>query len=99
MGGGIGGTDTLTGGNGYDEFFYAIGSGNDIIKNSGSNDIINLLGVSLEQITALSADESAVNANFFDGGSLRIEGNGGVGYKLGNVTYAVNQSTGEWFLK
>ena len=99
MWGGMGGTDTLTGGNGYDEFFYVIGSGNDFIQNSASNDIINLLGVSLEQITGLSVDESAVNATFFDGGSLRIEGNGGVGYKLGDAVYTVNQSTGEWSLK
>ena len=97
--GGNGGNDTLTGGDGYDEFFYAIGSGNDVIKNSNSTDIINLLGVSLEQITSVDVTVSEVNVNFVDGGNLKVEGNTSVGYKLGNTVYAVNQSTGEWFTK
>ena len=75
------------------------GSGNDVIKNSNSTDIINLLGVSLEQITSVDVTVSEVNVNFVDGGNLKVEGNTSVGYKLGNTVYAVNQSTGEWFTK
>ena len=94
--GGNGGNDVLVGGEGNDEFFYAIGSGNDVVQNSGSNDVVNLLGVSLEQITNVDVNIGQVNINFVDGGSLKIEGNSGVGYKLGDQVYTVNQSTGEW---
>ena len=97
--GGNGGNDTLTGGNGYDEFFYFIGSGNDVINNSNSNDIVNLFDISLEQITSVDVTVSEVNINFVDGGNLKVKGNTGVGYKLENTVYAVNQSTGEWFNK
>ena len=48
--GGNGGSDNLIGGDGYDEFFYAMGSGNDVIQNADSNDMINLLGISLSQL-------------------------------------------------
>ena len=97
--GGNGGNDTLTGGNGYDEFFYFIGSGNDVINNSNSNDIVNLFDISLEQITSVDVTVSEVNINFVDGGNLKVKGNTGVGYKLDNTVYSVNQSTGEWFNK
>ena len=97
--GGNGGNDVLTGGDGYDEFFYAIGSGNDVIQNSSSNDIINLLGVTLEDISGVNVNIGQVNLNFVDGGNLTIEGNTGVGYKLGDEIYTVDQSTNEWSIK
>ena len=97
--GGNGGADTLVGGDGYTEFFYAVGSGNDVVQNSVSTDIVNLLGVSLEQITNVDVNIGQVNINFMDGGSLKVEGNTGVGYKLGDQVYTVNQSTGEWSTK
>ena len=97
--GGNSGNDTLTGGTGYDEFFYAVGSGNDVIKNSSSIDMINLLGVSLEQIGSVDVSIGEVNINFVDGVNLKVEGNTGVGYKLENTVYTVNQSTGEWSAK
>lgn len=94
-----GGDDTLVGGNGYDEFFYTVGNGNDVIQNSSPQDIVNLLGVSLEQISDASVNESAVTLKFVDGGSLRVEGNTNVGYALGGLTYAANQSTGTWYTR
>ena len=97
--GGNGGADTLTGGAGGDEFIYSVGSGNDVIQNSNSNDVINLLGVSMEQITSIEIQESYVSATFRDGGSLLVEGNTGVGYKVNNTTYTVNQTTKEWVVK
>ena len=97
--GGNGGNDVMIGGEGYTEFFYAIGSGNDVVQNSSSSDVVNLLGVSLEQITNVDVNISEVSLNFVDGGSLKIEGNTGIGYKLGDTVYTVNQSTQEWSTK
>ena len=97
--GGNGGNDTLIGGAGYDEFCYSLGSGSDVIQNAASNDIVNLIGLSLENITNLDVNESAVSVAFNDGGNLRIEGNTGVGYRLGGAVYTVNQSTKEWSTK
>ena len=97
--GGNGGDDTLVGGDGYDEFFYTVGNGNDVIKNAASNDIVNLLGVSLGQISDALVNESAVTLKFIDGGSLRVEGNTNVGYSLGGLTYAANQSNGTWYTR
>ena len=97
--GGNGGADTLVGGDGYDEFFFAMGSGVDVIQSASSNDVINLLGISLEQISGVEVNESAVSLSFSDGGNLRVEGNSGVGYKVGNEIYACNQSNQSWYTK
>ena len=97
--GGNGGADTLTGGAGYDEFFYAIGSGNDVVKNAGDNDVVNLLGVSLEQITYAEVNYSDINIGFTDGGKLQLQGQSATGFKLEGVTYTANRSTGEWSTK
>ena len=97
--GGNGGADTLTGGNGYDEFFFAMGSGNDIVQNAGDNDVINLLGVSLSQISGFSYDSSSVDLNFNDGGHLKVESTSSVGYRVENQTFYFNRSTNEWATK
>lgn len=99
MWGGNGGTDTLTGGEGYDEFFYAVGSGNDVIKSAGDNDVVNLLGVSLSQITYAEANYHGINIGFTDGGHLQLQGQSATGFKLEGVTYTANRSTGEWTTK
>lgn len=103
MWGGVAGEDTLIGGDGYDEFFYFIGSGNDVIQNARDNDVINLAGVTLEQISGVDVTESSVAVHFVDGGNLRVEGNSRVGYSIsdafGTTTYTVNQSTKQWSLK
>ena len=97
--GGNGGTDTLSGGEGYDEFFFAMGSGNDVIQNAGDNDVVNLLGVSLEQITYAEVSSSDIHIGFTDGGHLQLQGQSATGFKLENVTYTANRSTGEWTTK
>ena len=99
MWGGVGGYDTLTGGEGYDEFFFALGSGGDVIQNAGSNDVINLLGVSLDQISEVYVSTEQVHINFTSGEFLQVKGDTGVGYRLENQTYICNQSTGEWSTK
>ncbi|MBQ7198458.1 MAG: hypothetical protein IJS29_04255, partial [Selenomonadaceae bacterium] len=97
--GGNGGTDTLRGGDGYDEFFYAMGSGSDVVQNASSNDIVNLLGVSLSQISGYSYDSSSVNLQFADGGNLRVEGTSAVGYRVENQTYMFNRYSNQWTTK
>ena len=97
--GGNGGADTLVGGDGYDEFFFAIGSGGDVIQNAGSNDVINLLGVSLEQIAGVYVSSEQVHIDFTSGEFLQVNGTTNVGYRLQGATYACNQSTGEWSTK
>ena len=97
--GGNGGSDNLIGGAGYDEFFYAMGSGNDVIQNAGSNDMINLLGISLSQITSFSYDYESVSLQFNDGGTLRVQGTSEVGYMVENTTYTFNHNTRQWSTK
>ena len=97
--GGNGGNDTLTGGAGYDEFFYAIGSGNDVVQNAGDDDVVNLLGVSLEQISYAEVNYSDINIGFTDGGKLQLQGQSATGFKLEGVTYTANRSTGSWNVK
>ena len=97
--GGAGGNDILTGGDGYDEFFFAQGCGGDVIQNAGDNDLINLLGVTLDQITSANVSELSVNISLIDGSSLNVEGNANVGYKVEGKIYACNHSTGEWYEK
>ena len=94
-----GGADTLIGGDGYDEFFFAQGSGGDVIQNAGSNDIVVLLGVTLDQIADVSVSMEQVHISFTNGEFLQVKGNSGVGYRLQDQTYVCNQSTGQWSTK
>ena len=97
--GGFGGNDTLTGGDGNDEFFYVTGSGSDVIQNAGDNDVVNLLGVNLSQITEVSITDSAIFVSFEDGGRLNVRGNSNVGFKLDGVTYVANRADKTWSSK
>ena len=99
MWGGNGGTDTMTGGDGYDEFFFAMGSGNDLVQNAGDNDVVNLLGVSLSQISSFSYDSSSVDLNFNNGEHLKVESTSSVGYRVENQTFFFNRATNEWTTK
>ena len=97
--GGMGGNDTLIGGEGTDEFFYASGSGSDVIENVDDNDVVNLLGVSLSQITYASVEDSKISADFADGGHLEINSSSAVGFKVEGVTYVANRTDGSWSTK
>jgi len=93
--GGTGGADTLIGGAGVDEFFYATGNGTDVILNAASNDIVNLLGVSLEQIASAEITDSGVNATFTDGGTLQVVGQAG-SFVAGGQTYHADYQNKTW---
>ena len=99
MWGGNGGNDIMMGGAGYDEYFYAVGNGNDIVQNAYGYDVVNMSSVSLEQISYVNVNVGSVDINFNDGGSLRVQGDSSVGYRLNSATYAVNQYTGEWSVR
>ena len=97
--GGSGGNDSLIGGDGYDEFFYITGDGNDTISGAGDNDVVNLAGISLSQISYASVSYSAIDIGFTDGGSLKLNGTSATGFRLEGVTYTANRSTGAWSTK
>ena len=98
--GGNGGADTLIGGEGYNEFFYAIGNGSDVIQNANAGDLINLASVSISQISGVEVNGGQVNINFADGGNLQVQGGNNLSYKLAEGTFTFNQSsTGEWSVK
>ena len=93
--GGAGGADTLIGGNGVDEFFYTTGGGADVIQNAGVNDIVNLIGMSLEQISSATVTDNGVNATFTDGGTLQISGQAG-SFVVGGQTYHADYQNKTW---
>ncbi len=84
--GGAEGNDTLFGSDGYDEFVYMKGNGNDVIENAGDDDLINLLNVSLGDLdlnelpNAIAEDSTTLKFN--DGGSIKVNGTSEVGIKF-----------------
>ena len=97
MWGGSGGNDTLVGGEGYNEYFYTIGNGNDVIQGAQSKDLVNLLGVSLNQITGYSSDSNSTTLQFSDGGSLRVEGSSIIDYLIGGQKYWYGRYSGKLY--
>jgi len=82
------------------EFAYHYGqSDNETISSAGSNDIINLYGVTLSQITGADISAGAVNLTFNDGGSLTVLGQNNSQYLLEGVVVVANQDSQTWSLK
>lgn len=94
--GGNGGNDTLVGGDGYNEYFYTIGNGNDVIQGAQSKDLVNLLGVSFDQITGYSAGDNSISLQFNDGVSLRVEGYRLIDFLIGGQKYWHTTYTDRW---
>ena len=89
--------DTLIGGSGYNEFFYAVGNGNDIIQNASSGDLVNLASVSLSQITSAETSFDSINIRFNDGGNLSVQNNPtGLAYQVAEGIFTYNKYTGQW---
>ena len=89
--------DTLIGGSGSDEFFYLKGNGDDVVQNASSGDIINLLNITLSDMTLATITSSGVNFEFNDGGKLSIETTSDLTFKLGDgSTYKSNHNTREF---
>ncbi len=99
--------DTLCGGDGFNEFFYLKGNGNDVINNAGGGDLINLLNINLDDIDADSLlegiDAGSITLKFNDGGSIRVNSSSDVNFRLadGSTWQAVERDsyTRHWDIK
>ena len=72
--GGYLGNDELYGGSGMDMFIYEISSGDDVIHDAESQDIVMLRGMDLSYITSAEILDNGVNFSFSHGGTLKVEG-------------------------
>ena len=102
--GGLGGDDQLVGGSGSNTFFYLLGDGNDTITNAKDGDVVELLGVSIDDIdldgTISDSSNSAISVKFNNGETLKIQGATtsdltGVGIKVDGSTWK-RGSDGSW---
>lgn len=91
---------------GKDTFYYTLGNGTDTIYGAKDGDVVDLAGVTLDQIASTEFSGSSdpiqgVAINFKDGGKLYIGDNGGndVQYKVGGETYYVNEEHNGWVKK
>ena len=86
------GDDLLIGGGGRNTFFYCLGNGNDTIQNATDGDEIILADVTLEQIGSTKISSDGVTINFTDGGSLTVDGNAEINWRLADgATYNANK--------
>ena len=90
--------DDLYGNLGIDEYIYSYGNGQDNIFQSGNEDTIHLLNISLNQISGAEIKDNGVNLKFTDGGSLNISGQVGT-FALGGQHYGVNYQSKTWYAK
>lgn len=96
-GDGAEGDDVLYGGEGNNAFFYTFGNGSDTILGVNDGDAIVLHGITLDQIASADITADAVEINFTDGGSVRVEGTADVTYHLGDGSrYSADHEQGEW---
>lgn len=99
--GGAGGNDSLVGGNGYNEFYFGMGEGKDIITNSNDDDKIMLYNVKTTdlnaQATGMRHGNMVITLN--DGSSLTIRDysrQGATSFQFKDGTYTYDRSTGTW---
>ena len=78
--------DTLIGADGYNEFFYLKGNGNDEIQNVNSDDLVNLFNISLDDISDINFKGLSIEINFNDGGSLKTTSLDDVTFKFSDGT-------------
>ena len=87
--------DSIYGGAGQDEIFYTTGNGNDEIASVSSEDVINLLGVNLNQISGAMLHDGGSYLKFNDGGTLNIVGRAGK-FILEGKTYLADYENKRW---
>lgn len=87
--------DDLYGNLGFDEYIYSYGNGTDNVFQTGNEDTVNLLNISLEQIVSAGITDNGVNVQFNDGGSLNISGQVG-SFKLGEQTFHADYQNKIW---
>ena len=96
--GGDGGNDLLVAGTGANTFFYNYGNGDDTIQGAKDGDVVDLTNITIDQIVG-EITETGVELKFNDGGSLTVEGDADVEYKVGETTYVVNEDRDGWTTK
>jgi len=92
------GDDLLIGGAGKDNFFYAFGNGSDTIG-ATDGDVINLAGVTLNEIISTEIAQGSVTLNFADGGRLNVEGSTAVEFALSGEKYFADHNSNTWVRK
>ncbi|MBR1859588.1 MAG: hypothetical protein IJ797_08825, partial [Selenomonadaceae bacterium] len=95
--GGSGGDDIMVGGNGHNTFYFGIDNGNDTIKGVGNGDIVDLMGINLDDIdiegTTNSAQGLSISVQLKNGNSIMVSGPTGinqVGFKVEGNTWSLN---------
>ena len=89
--------DTLVGGSGQNTFYYELGNGNDVINNAHDGDIISLEDVYLDNILSADITSGGVSVDFQGGGSLTVNSNAAVEYRLADgTTYTADHTRKEW---
>ncbi|MBR0103766.1 MAG: hypothetical protein IJQ01_09755 [Selenomonadaceae bacterium] len=92
--------DLLVGGSALNSFYYEQGNGADTIDNAGDGDIVNLFDTSLENITSAAINSTGVALQFNNGGSLTINSNADVNYRLADGSiYTADHANHTWTKK
>ncbi|MBR2773755.1 MAG: hypothetical protein IKD73_02075, partial [Selenomonadaceae bacterium] len=92
--------DLLVGGTARNSFYYEQGNGSDTISNANDGDVINLFDTSLENITQANITSGGVVLNFNNGGSIQVNSNAAVDYRLADgTTFNADHNTGKWVQK
>ena len=98
--GGNGGNNTLIGGDGDDEFFYFNNGNNDVVSGADDDEVVNLFGMDISEITGIEVENNAISMNFSNGGSLTVDGDADVTFKVNSngvsQNWKVDRSSGEW---
>ena len=97
--GGDGGNDLLHGGGGRNIFFYLAGNGSDTVTGANDGDAVELIGLTLAQISSAEISSGGVTLNFVDGGKLNVNGTAEVDFRINGETYAADFTSNTWTKK
>ena len=102
MWGGGYGDDTLVAGEGANEYYYLTNNGNDVIVGAKDDEIVNLLGIDLNNYNVDSlidavSDTESTEIKFNDGGSVKVANGAAVQFKiLGGHKWSIDRSNNTW---
>lgn len=96
--GNFGGVNTLVGGSGSDNFVYTPGSGLVFVQNANFLDTVDLISVSNDQISGISATLTDTTIHFTDGGAINVQGSG-VTFKIDGKSYLADPVTQNFVAK
>ena len=98
-GGSSASNDTLIGGDGKDLFWYEMGNGNDVIQGAGSNDSVNLYGITVDMLTTEVTSDS-ITLKFNNGQTLKLDTNDGTTFQLADGSnWNYDKSDNSWKTK